>query len=74
MPVDCEGLANGSLDRPEEAMDWPWASFCLRGWAFRDAFAEFYCKRFKGFRVFRGFKGFKGFKRLGLANGRLGRP
>ena len=29
-PVGCEGLANGTRDRPEEAMDRPWGRFCLR--------------------------------------------
>ena len=52
---------------------WPWGSFCLRGWAlridaawglrgwaFRDAFAEFEGFLFKGFKGLRGFRGFRG--------------
>ena len=43
---------------------WLGGSFCLRGWAFRDAFAVVF-KGFKGFRGFRGL-GFRGWQTAGL--------
>ena len=52
VPVDCECLANGRLDRPEEAMVLALGSETL-------------LQSFKRFKGFRGFRGFKGFKHLG---------
>ena len=56
-PVGCEGLANGTLDRPEEAMDLALGSLLPA----LDAHKKPSMGGFRGVEGFKGCKGFDGF-------------